>query len=437
MKNLPVQFAILFIAICLTVPSTAAAQSAEVPVVRAVLFYSPNCPHCHIVINEVLLPMLEEYGDQLQVVGIDTYQAAGSQLYQAAIELYQISPERRGVPALAIHDVVLVGSQEIPDRFPALVKEGLAAGGIDWPGIPGLEHMLAEPQPEPEPEPEVEPEPEPEVEPESEVEPEPEVESEPEVEPEPEPEPEPSSTSRPPTAANPVSTSTALPRATPTLTPAVLIIGEDELPPAETQDSPSADPDGFALAGVVLAGMIAALGYAGWRTARPPARQHILTLLRSGRAPLARVCTWAIPCLCLVGLGVASYLAYVEVNQVEAVCGPIGECNIVQTSEYALLLGVPIAVWGVLNYLAVAALWAGQRFLAGRIANLSLLGLLGMVLFGTLFSIYLTYLELFAIHAICAWCLSSAVTTTALMVLVVVPVTDVKSAPLRPEKTCA
>ncbi len=415
MKNLPVQFAILFIAICLTVPSTAAAQSAEVPVVRAVLFYSPNCPHCHIVINEVLLPMLEEYGDQLQVVGIDTYQAAGSQLYQAAIEQYQISPERRGVPALVIHDVVLVGSQEIPDRFPALVREGLAAGGIDWPGIPGLDHMLAEPQPESEPEPEPEPE----------------------VEPEPEPEPEPSSTSRPPTAASPVSTSTALPRATPTLTPAVLIIGEDELPPAETQDSPSADPDGFALAGVVLAGMIAALGYAGWRTARPPARQHMLKLFRSGRAPLARVCTWAIPCLCLVGLGVASYLAYVEVNQVEAVCGPIGECNIVQTSEYALLLGVPIAVWGVLNYLAVAALWAGQRFLAGRTANLSLLGLLGMVIFGTLFSIYLTYLELFAIHAICAWCLSSAVTTTALMILVVVPVTDMRGAPLRPEKTCA
>jgi hypothetical protein len=85
------------------------------------------------VINEVLLPMLDEYGDQLQVVGIDTYQAAGSQLYQAAIEQYQISPERRGVPALVIHDVVLVGSQEIPDRFPALVKEGLAAqASPDW-----------------------------------------------------------------------------------------------------------------------------------------------------------------------------------------------------------------------------------------------------------------------------------------------------------------
>jgi uncharacterized membrane protein len=31
-----------------------------------------------------------------------------------------------------------VGSEEIPQRFPKLIAEGLAAGGIDWPDIPGF-----------------------------------------------------------------------------------------------------------------------------------------------------------------------------------------------------------------------------------------------------------------------------------------------------------
>jgi uncharacterized membrane protein len=126
-------------------------------------------------------------------------------------------------------------------------------------------------------------------------------------------------------------------------------------------------------------------------------------------------------------LGIASYLAYVEVNQVNALCGPVGECNIVQTSKYALFLGVPVAVWGVLNYLSVAVLWAGQRFLEGRKADLSQSGLAGLLLFGTIFSIYLTSLELFAIHAVCIWCLSSAVVTTALMLIVLIPTTSLSS----------
>ena len=44
---------------------------AQQPVVRAVLFYSPTCGHCHYVITEVLPPLGERYGDQLQLVGVD------------------------------------------------------------------------------------------------------------------------------------------------------------------------------------------------------------------------------------------------------------------------------------------------------------------------------------------------------------------------------
>ena len=384
MKSLSLWFTLLIIAINLMLPLTAASQTSDNPVVRAVLFYSPNCGHCHQVINELILPMLDQYGDQLQVVGIDISQAAGSQLYQTTIQQYDVPDERQGVPTLVIQDLVLVGSQEIPDQFPTLVEEGLAAGGIDWPDIPGLDRLLSEDQPQLSP------------------------------------------TSPPPATDSPNSIATAISRATltpvpsPSATPvpAVLTIGEDEIPVDPTKEPPS-DPVGFGLAWAVLVGMSMALGYTAWRFARPQTRRHVLQL-----ALAARSRGWAIPFLCLLGLGIASYLAYVEVNQVKAICGPVGECNLVQTSDYALLLGIPVAVWGVLNYLGVAALWAGQKFLEGRLAGLSQLGLLGLLLFGTLFSVYLTCLELFAIRAVCAWCLGSAVTTTVLMLLVLIPATN-------------
>jgi thiol-disulfide isomerase/thioredoxin len=113
-------------------------EDEEKPVVHAVLFYSPNCPHCHTVITEVLPPLQEKYGDQLQIGGADTSTPEGHALYNAAIEHFQIPGDRHGVPTLIIGDVVLVGGLEIPEQLTGLVEEGLAAGGVGWPAIPGL-----------------------------------------------------------------------------------------------------------------------------------------------------------------------------------------------------------------------------------------------------------------------------------------------------------
>jgi len=211
---------------------------------------------------------------------------------------------------------------------------------------------------------------------------------------------------------------TPSPDASPTPVPALAMSesGEDARLNIGNQ-GPSSDPLGFGLAGVILAGMVLGVGFSSWRISRPGVWQRLVRMFTLDRTPRARATTWGIPFLALAGLAVASYLAYVEITHVAAVCGPVGECNVVQTSAYALLLGIPVAVWGLLYYLAVVALWAGQRYLVGRWANLSLLGLLGLTVFGTLFSIYLTCLELFAIRAICSWCLSSAVISTVLMLL--------------------
>jgi len=375
------------------IPRPIAAQLTEQSVVQAVLFYSPYCSHCHHVMTELLEPMLAEYKGQLEIVRIDTWQPTGAELYYAAVERFEIPPERMGVPTMVVGDFVLVGSLEIPDQFPTIVKEGLAAGGIPWPDIPGLAQALAQAQSEPSPT----------VTPKANT-----------------PAASASATAPPPTHS---------PDSSPTPAPALAVLdaGEDEVPNIEDQD-PSSDPLGFGLAGVVLAGMVLSVGLFCWRISRPGIWQRIVQLLTLDRTPVARARTAVIPFLALVGLVVASYLAYVEIRHVAAVCGPVGECNVVQTSAYALFLGIPVAVWGLLYYLAVVALWAGQRYLAGRWANLSLLGLLGLTLFGTLFSIYLTCLELFAIQAICSWCLSSAVISTVLMLLAVHAVLSIEHA---------
>jgi uncharacterized membrane protein len=112
-------------------------------VVRAVLFYSPTCPHCHQVIANDLPPLQRTYGRQLQIAAVDVSTSAGSAVYDAAIAKYQIPDRRVGVPTLIANDIILVGADEIPDQFPSLLATLLGKGGADWPAIPGLAEFIS------------------------------------------------------------------------------------------------------------------------------------------------------------------------------------------------------------------------------------------------------------------------------------------------------
>jgi uncharacterized membrane protein len=107
-----------------------------------------------------------------------------------------------------------------------------------------------------------------------------------------------------------------------------------------------------------------------------------------------------------LGVCVAGYLTYVHYAGLEPFCAGGGHgCERVQSSSYAKLGGIPVAVLGLGGYLAIAAalLAPGER---ARLAAV-----------GAGFSGYLTYLELFVIDAICQWCVASAVLLTLLAVL--------------------
>lgn len=440
----------------------------EAPVVHGVLFYSPTCPHCREVMTETLPPILARYGGGLQIVSVNTATPGGQQLYLATVEALTVPRERTGVPALLVGSRLLVGSLEIPGLLPAIADSALAGDGIDWPPVPLIRRALAAqgviPQSavamsaeaagaetaanetagentagedtvgeetvgeETTAADEAAPQGPEEADaraPEADGPP---VESpsDPVSEPaEPEPDSEP-----PPTDAEaaadvlPDGEGDAQPE------PAEAAAGEDAgseptgpesrvtaedslLAGALDADGRTSlvhelsvrqrlmlDPagNGFAIAVLILmlAVVLVVFGdLAGWlRIPLPPA--------------------WAIPVLAVVGLGVAAYLAVVEVTGAEAVCGPVGNCNVVQQSPYARLLGVPIGVMGVVGYTVLLATWAVGR-LAPEAGSAARSATWWMALGATAFSIYLTFLEPFVIGASCAWCLTSAVTATLIL----------------------
>jgi uncharacterized membrane protein len=50
----------------------------------------------------------------------------------------------------------------------------------------------------------------------------------------------------------------------------------------------------------------------------------------------------------LPGIGVAAYLTYSHWADRPTVCGGVGQCELVQTSEYSDIAGVPVALLGLL-----------------------------------------------------------------------------------------
>ncbi len=118
----------------------------------------------------------------------------------------------------------------------------------------------------------------------------------------------------------------------------------------------------------------------------------------------------AVLVLGLAGLAVAGYLSYVHYAELEPLCGLGGDCERVQTSQWAEVAGIPVAVLGAAGYALILASLLVPGDL-GRVAGAAL------ALAGFGFSAYLTYREIFTIEAICTWCVASAVLMTALAVV--------------------
>ena len=130
------------------------------------------------------------------------------------------------------------------------------------------------------------------------------------------------------------------------------------------------------------------------------------------------VSRWIVAALSLAGLAVATYLSVEHVTGGVPACGVSAGCDTVTTSEYAVLMGVPVAIVGVAGYSAL---------LLGTLAYLGLdsppnglsYALLGMAVLGEGFTLYLVYTQAFRIHAYCEYCLASAAIMTSALVVTV------------------
>jgi uncharacterized membrane protein len=141
-------------------------------------------------------------------------------------------------------------------------------------------------------------------------------------------------------------------------------------------------------------------------TPRSPANAH------PGGARIPRLSAVSLV-LALAGTGVAAYLTSVHYDDKLLLCG-VGDCETVQHSRYAEIAGVPIALLGLLMYLAILALVLLRWRRPNLYPTASMIGF-AVALAGTIYAAYLTYVEIWVLDAICQWCVTSAILTLAIL----------------------
>lgn len=359
---------------------------AQEPVVYGVFFYSPTCPHCHVVMEQHWPGIAARFGEQLKVVFVDVTTAAGRELMQTAI--WSLDLRSSGVPQLIIGDEVMVGEVEIPQRAPQVIEAGLAAGGIAYPNIPHVEDWFNN-----------------------------------------------AGIASPTLASiNPLANLSTDPANVLAIIlllgmalSFVLVLWAGWQTIFQSQyrllSCMNHEMGWWAVILAIFMGIAVALSLLfGSSTTLVFVLALVLAglfllnlLLVSRKSKLEELPNTLIPILLLVGLMASAYLSYVEMTLTEPVCGAWGDCMAVQQSNYAQIGGMPIAMLGLLVYGLMFVLYLGRKFI-GATADLLLFVLTTV---GLAFSVYLTFLEPFVIGATCAWCLTSAIVMLNLFWLIV------------------
>jgi len=145
-----------------------------------------------------------------------------------------------------------------------------------------------------------------------------------------------------------------------------------------------------------------------------------VTVVASARVttPSRQVRTWAMVAslaLSLAAVGISSYLTVTHYSDPAALACPdtgIVNCTLVTTSSSSVMLGIPLAVLGLVWSVVMTALnvpwaWRSARAWVDR-SRLVASGA------GAAMVLYLLYVELFRIGAICLWCTAMHVTAVLL-----------------------
>ncbi|MDP2665369.1 MAG: vitamin K epoxide reductase family protein [bacterium] len=115
------------------------------------------------------------------------------------------------------------------------------------------------------------------------------------------------------------------------------------------------------------------------------------------------------------GIADSVYLTQSELSGTPLLCNiqNISGCNIVASSQYSHILGIPLAEFGVLFYSIIFVLAALELVVFDQLLRRALQV---VSLIGVLSSIYFTILQAFVIGAFCIYCLASALITLFILI---------------------
>jgi len=124
--------------------------------------------------------------------------------------------------------------------------------------------------------------------------------------------------------------------------------------------------------------------------------------------------------LSLTAVAIASYLTVAHYTDPAALACPdtgIVNCALVTTSPWSMVLGVPLAVLGLVWAVAMTALNVPWTWDSGAGVDRVRLVVSGA---GAAVVLYLIYVELFRIGAICLWCTAMHITAVSLFGVILV-----------------
>jgi uncharacterized membrane protein len=121
--------------------------------------------------------------------------------------------------------------------------------------------------------------------------------------------------------------------------------------------------------------------------------------------------------LALIGIADAAYLSAIHYYQTDPGCSLITGCDAVLSSEFAVILGVPLAYGGLFYYLLLlSGMLTYYQYELKKALQVTLV----VNLMGFLFSLWLIYVQAFILVAFCQYCLVSAVITTLALVTITI-----------------
>jgi uncharacterized membrane protein len=123
--------------------------------------------------------------------------------------------------------------------------------------------------------------------------------------------------------------------------------------------------------------------------------------------------------LTVLGLLVAVYMTIYKITSNDSMCLGSGDCSTVNASRYSEVNGIPVAIIGVLGYLAILVVHYMEHGRGFFKENGTLL-IFGMALTGFLFTVWLIYVEFALLKALCPFCLTSQVAMTIIFIISII-----------------